>query len=57
MHRCEHGFITCYPCKHSGTIGTGCHYPKCDDTPSLGEKFCPKHGGKYAAHYKEGNEK
>ena len=53
MDRCEHGFVTCYVCKHFGTIGHGCHYPRCEDTPGLGEKFCPKHGGKFAAYFKE----
>ena len=52
MTRCEHGFVTCYECKHHGTVGKGCHYPGCEDVPGLGEKYCPKHHGKAAAHWR-----
>lgn len=53
LTRCKHGFVTCYECKHFGTLGMGCHYPGCEDQPDYRDKYCPKHGGRYAAHYEE----
>lgn len=44
--RCEHGFVTCYPCRHYGIVGTGCYYPRCQERKADGEKFCPKHGAR-----------
>lgn len=53
MKRCEHGFYACDACKLTFIHPTECHYPGCEDRKQDGEKFCPKHGGKFAAHYKE----
>lgn len=50
LNRCEHGFVTCYPCRHYGIVGTGCYYPRCRERKADGEKFCPKHGGRWSAH-------
>jgi hypothetical protein len=50
--RCEHGFFTCTDCKIEWR-GETCHYPGCEDAKDWRERqFCPKHGGKFAAHYK-----
>lgn len=50
MTRCEHGFITCYACKHQGLV-PGCYYPGCDSERDWRDKFCPQHGGRSAARY------
>ena len=50
MVRCKHGFFVCGDCKVEWR-GEGCHYPGCEDAKDWRERqFCPKHGGKFAAH-------
>lgn len=53
--RCEHGFACCNSCRLVFVHPTDCHYPDCKDrkTEDGKTKFCPKHGGTYAAHWKE----
>lgn len=54
--RCKHGFFTCSDCRIEWR-GEGCHYPGCEDAKDWRERqFCPKHGGKFAAHYKNEQE-
>ena len=51
LRRCEHGFAACYSCRLEYVHPTLCHVPGCEDRKTEGQKFCPKHGGKAAAHY------
>jgi hypothetical protein len=32
-------------------IQPGCYYPGCDDAHGPRDKFCPRHGGRFAAHW------
>ena len=53
VERCEHGFAACYSCRLVYTHPTDCHYPACEDRKTRGQRYCPKHGGTFAAHWKD----